>query len=189
MAPPVKHVIRNGDRFGRLIVIRKAGTVRYRSGGTHRRYRCECDCGRQVTVYVHQLCSGKTRSCGCLQRELAVERSTAHGPITHGHASRSSVSPTYQSWASMIRRCTYPGVARYERYGGRGITVCDRWRQSFEAFLADMGERPAGMTLDRIDNDGHYEPGNVRWASPSEQALKRPRRMLVARDNRKKRHG
>lgn len=90
--------------------------------------------------------------------------------VVHGHTSGGKRSPTWMAWRSMIQRCTYPSQQSYPRYGGRGIRVCDRWRHSFAAFLEDMGERPEGMTLGRVDNDGHYEPDNCRWETSRQQA-------------------
>jgi hypothetical protein len=109
-------------------------------------------------------------SCGCLRRETTAAR---HGNTTHGHTAGRKPSPTFNSWASMRDRCRRPAASAYWNYGGRGIKVCDRWAESFENFLADMGERPEGKTLDRIDPLGNYEPGNVRWSTPTEQARNR----------------
>jgi hypothetical protein len=125
-----------------------------------------CICGNGKTVAAQSLRNGNTKSCGCWQREIAAEQGRKNLPrhITHGH----SGSPTYRSWCSMRARCTNPNVDGYAYYGARGIKVCDRW-QTFENFLADMGEKPVkGWHIDRIDSDGNYAPGNCRWVSPSE---------------------
>lgn len=148
--PP--QVVFAGDRFGRLVVLREAPD-RLRG---FRAFVCRCDCGQETTVPTGPLRNGHTRSCGCLAKP--------HG--LHG-------SRTYLSWRSMIQRCSTPNTNGYENYGGRGITVCDRWRSSFAAFVADMGERPEGMTLDRVNVNGNYEPSNCRWATPAEQARNR----------------
>ncbi len=155
-----------GKRFGRLIAIRETSVVKRK----YFAWLFLCDCGKKKKLFPHDVIQGITKSCGCLARDLSRKRNKTHGM---------SNTPTWVSWRGMRKRCLEKGYHAYPRYGGRGIKICDRWN-SFENFLADMGERPPGTTLDRIDVNGNYEPGNCRWADWVTQAKNRRKRNVYS---------
>jgi hypothetical protein len=155
-----------GEKYGKLTITARAENDRF--GRTQ--WDCQCDCGNHCIVALFRMTSGHTKSCGCAKV----------GNITHGK----SRTKTHNTWLAMKQRCYYEKSEQFVHYGGRGIKVCDRWLNSFENFLEDMGERPAGMTLDRKDSDGDYTPENCRWAPDTVQARNRRSTILVTRDGR-----
>jgi hypothetical protein len=141
-----------GKKYSRLTAIKRVG-------GLRNHWLFQCECGEITSVRKAHVTSGRTRSCGCLAKELRKELFTKHG-MSH--------TTEHNIWLSFRARCENPNHMYYKNYGGRGISVCDRW-QKFENFYADMGNRPDGLTLDRINNDGNYEPSNCRWATWKQQ--------------------
>lgn len=158
----------SGHKFNSLHVLK-----RIENKGKCVQWLCRCECGNKTITTTTHLITGHTKSCGCLKIATVVTRS-----FKHGHKTRANTSREYQSWSGAKARCFRTSHRRYKDWGGRGITMCPDWANSFDAFFTYMGPCPAGKSLDRFpNNNGNYEPGNVRWASPTEQTNnQRPRK-------------
>lgn len=167
-----------GQRFGLLVAVQQEPTLERRGIKRLRRYvmwRFRCECGGEVVTPATSVLSGNTRSCGC-----------RNNAARHGHTRERRFSPEYSCWMAMRTRCRNEKSVSYPRYGGRGITVCTRWEESFEAFLADMGPKPTpGHSIERLNSRDHYAPGNCRWATSHDQARNTRRTIFVEREGRR----
>lgn len=176
--PSIAQTDVTGQRFGQLVAVSRA--VQYR-------WRCMCDCGREVEPLIYDLLNGHTRSCGCLHRETCRANGLArlrHGDCV-GLRQGGKLPSEYHSWVEMIRRCGDPNRINFADYGGREITVCARWRDDYQAFLTDMGRKPTPThTIERVENSLGYEPGNCVWATPTEQANNRRSNVILEWDGR-----
>lgn len=161
--------MKRGDKFGRLTIIELL---------PQRRVRCLCDCGTERVAFQYNVKSGASASCGCLKSEVTAARSTKHGEARAGRQ-----SPEYVAWMHIIDRCENQSNKDFRWYGARGISVSPKWRHDFSAFLADAGRRPSPLhSIDRIESNKNYEPGNVRWSTATEQARNTSRNAILEID-------
>ncbi|EKD89559.1 MAG: hypothetical protein ACD_33C00045G0026 [uncultured bacterium] len=165
----VKNLVDN--KFGRLTVIYDSGK---RTSGRMIIWTCKCDCGNIINVCTGSLNSGNTKSCGCLQKDYVSN--TGKNNITHGLSN----TLIYKNWSDIIQRCNNPNNPAYIYYGARGIKICDKWLQSFEAFYTDMGVKPSSHhSIDRKDNNGNYEPNNCKWSTQEEQCNNKSNNVIL----------
>ena len=160
------------SRYGKLTIVKEIEPLYNKKV---RRFICKCDCGNEKIVMLTNLNNDSTKSCGCLNKELVSNRTKTHGD---------SGTPEHKTWKNMKRRCDYEKGSRWKHYGGRGIKVCDRWLNSYENFLKDMGRKPGPeYSIDRINVDGNYEPSNCKWSTPKEQSNNTRRNRNYAKTN------
>lgn len=171
--PGPKERTQPGDKFFRLTAISRIGSDHR---GSNLRWLFRCECGNETAAVVAHVRNGHKKSCGCYAHEVRTEVGKRVN-LKHGKARRGNIIPEYIIWQGMIARCENPKSISFKNYGGRGISVQEPFRSSFDSFLAEVGPRPSpSHSIDRIDNDGNYAPGNVRWATRLEQSKNKKRK-------------